>query len=210
MRPQKQGYLFVPYTYLKKNKNSLFSTRFRLYKKKECERRRRYKVNTIKSNEQLSISAKKHRCSYCRGLYWSVAYYRGYMLCSYCFQKKRVIQYILFNQKDHDISLSEIAQCEAQYLNEIEYALHSGENEPNNETYEDKIQFLQKPYPDLQEGYVYVRDNTDTHTVHVLPLREYKCQQEDRRESLEQNINTVYSVCYDHEYWKDIALSTFL
>lgn len=104
------GYLYVPYAYLRKNKNGLFASRFRLYKKKECERRRRYTTNLVKSHEHLQLAGSKHRCSYCRGLYWKVAYYRGYMLCLFCFQKKDVIEFILFSDSPHEISMTRIRQ----------------------------------------------------------------------------------------------------
>jgi len=115
-RHVESGYLYVPYEYLRKNKNSLFAIRFRLYKKKECERRRRYRTNNIKPANHLDLVREKHRCSFCRGLYWKVAYYRGYMLCLYCFQKKEVISFILFSDNSHEISTSQVSEIQMNMM----------------------------------------------------------------------------------------------
>lgn len=209
----KRGYLFVPYVFLKKNKNSIFSTRFRLYKKKECERRRRYKINTVKTNEHLQLAYRKHRCSFCRGLYWSVAYYRGYMLCTFCFQKKCVIQYILFNHSDHDISLSEVVKSEYfssdTWCSELTLAAaaSSSTGDRTNKfvilpTQEDE-QHHRSVLEQLHENEVCVRTSVYPFYT-IIQVQNYKTNSSQQHDAIDPK------ECYDHEYWRDVALRTFL
>lgn len=207
------GYHLVPYVFLKKNKQSIFANRFRLYKKKECERRRRYKVNKVKKDEQLQILHKKHRCSYCRGLYWSVYYYRGYMLCSFCFQKKHVLSYILFNNYNHDIGISDVLLNTPEFVRATTTTTTPSQQQQHLSPYSKRTDF-DSPYQthihytptSAPPGRVFVKDLQDPKGYIEMDLHDY-CS---GTVTSHTEPNHPYLPWYDHEYWTYTGLRHFL
>ena len=151
-----------------------------LYKKKECERRRRYKMNTIKDKEFLQQANVKHRCSYCRGLYYDVYYYRGYMLCSFCFVKKSVLNVILFSTSCKEITNEDIVEKEGF------------------------AQQQQKLYNKRIEECDNVKNIKSTNVTKTPP------SPLPSPEPIPFTLEPNYLPHYDRDYWIKIALSTFL
>lgn len=212
---KKHGYLFVPYHFLKRNKNSVFANRFRLYKKKECERIRRYKVNTVKPSRHLDIVRKKHRCSYCRSLYWTVAYYRGYMLCTFCFQKKSVISYILFNNYDHDICVDDVVSYHNLNNNDMVDQTTTTSITPisqiSSTTSTNANDIVGYNPMEAPHGRVFVRCKNSKKGYIEISLNDYIPTSSTTMgmSTYEITPSYFYNLDYNHEYWTYIGLHLF-
>jgi hypothetical protein len=69
-----------PHNCLRKSLNEEEKKRFNSYKKRECERRRRYVNNQKKDHKNFNL----HRCEICRKFYEWVQFLYGFSICEQC------------------------------------------------------------------------------------------------------------------------------
>lgn len=97
------GKIVYPHNNLRKQLTEEEKKRFNAYKKRECERRRRYAITNRMSHKNFHL----HRCEFCRKFFEVINLLYGFSICIHCpRQISKVKMFLCSKAKREDLAMS--------------------------------------------------------------------------------------------------------
>lgn len=135
----KMGKIVYPHNNLRKQLSEEEKKRFNAYKKRECERRRRYAITNRMSHKNFYL----HRCEFCRKFFEVINLLYGFSICINCpKQISKVKMFLHIKAKRDDLAMS-VSEGNIQSLLLTSDLLQSSQDQTQcHETQTEDIQSL--------------------------------------------------------------------